>query len=209
MTTAQDAPAVAHPSHELARRDVIRIAEELGLTLESKFVPFSQSRNAEPRDGQKEPWRSLNWKVTLNHNGREVLRTDYSQGTAHCPVNARESKRPRSANRQGASAAMIRSAEALEIETGKRAAFDFMDRARETRHPIPGPDIADVLHSLALDSEVLEHSCFEDWAGCFGYDEDSRTAESTYRQCLEIALKMRGAIGNARLNELQEAAREM
>ena len=58
-----------------------------GITLASVFVPFSQSRNK----GEKNP--SLNWKVTILSNGREVLTTDdelRSRG-ARAPVQNRQS----------------------------------------------------------------------------------------------------------------------
>lgn len=196
-------PKDTRASHEIARESVNRIAQELGLELESQFVPFSQSRNASGDSAMGgKPWESLNWKVTLKQNGREILRTDYSQGTAHCPAH-------KSGARKGASRAMISSAVALEIETGERAQWDFSDRAYSSRKPIPGPEIADVLYSLAMDSDVLDYPCFDDWAECFGYDTDSRKAESTYKACLAHALALRNGIGNARLVELQEAAREM
>jgi hypothetical protein len=58
----------------------------LGLTIESVFVPFSQSRN------RAEKHKSLNWKVTLCRNGKTFLTCDYSAGIAHCPgYNAKES----------------------------------------------------------------------------------------------------------------------
>lgn len=56
--------------------------ESLGLTVKSEFMPFSQSRNK----AEKNP--SLNWKVTLQRNGRDVLTTDYMAGCGHCPAKA-------------------------------------------------------------------------------------------------------------------------
>lgn len=53
--------------------------KRLGLDARFKFVPFSRSRNA------KEERLTLNWRVTVTCNGREVLFTDYSAGVAHCP----------------------------------------------------------------------------------------------------------------------------
>ncbi len=54
--------------------------EKAGLSVKSTFVPFSQSRNKD----EKQP--SLNWKVTLVHNGKDVITTDYMAGCAHCPA---------------------------------------------------------------------------------------------------------------------------
>lgn len=63
---------------------IVAICERAGVTLDSVFVPFSQSRNAKAEDGK--PWESLNWRVTLKRNGREVLTTDYAQGVAYAPA---------------------------------------------------------------------------------------------------------------------------
>lgn len=41
-------------------------------------------------------------------------------------------------------------------------------------------------------------------AETFGYDPDSRSAEKVYRACMEIALKMRAALGESGLSRLNE-----
>jgi hypothetical protein len=58
------------------------------------------------------------------------------------------------------------------------------------------------------DSEVIDHPNFESWASEIGYDADSRKAESIYRACLEIALKLRSALGDRGLKELREACQD-
>lgn len=191
----------SRPSHEIARETVNALAHSLGLDMRAEFVPFSQSRNAKPRDGQDKPWRSLNWRVTLTRNGRDVLSTDYSQGEAHTPAHKAKADNFDKWQRSQAIA--------LEIETGKIARAFMGGKPQATSKPIPAPYLADVLHSLALDSDVLNYARFEDWAAEFGYETDSRKAESTYRACLEIALAMRAAIGDAGLEQLREAAAEM
>ena len=60
------------------------------------------------------------------------------------------------------------------------------------------PDKLDVINSLVMDASVLNSSSFEDWADEFGYDRDSRKAETIYRACLDIALKLRNAIGESK-----------
>lgn len=172
---------------ELARR-----AEALGLSIDCAFVPFSQSRNA------KEKWQSLNWRVTLKRNGRDILETDYSQGIAHCPAYSIKGKYGQA------------NAIAIEIEKGRIAKKAFGDgRYFESRKPIAPPSLADVLSSLCMDSDVLNYANFEQWAKNFGYDPDSRKGEAIYRQCLEIALTLRAAIGDADLSELCQLAAMM
>jgi hypothetical protein len=191
----------SRPSHEIARENVNALAHSLGLDMRAEFVPFSQSRNAKPRAGQDKPWRSLNWRVTLTRGGRDVLSTDYSQGEAHCP--AYKAKADNFDKWQRAKAI------ALEIETGKIARAFMGGTPSATAKPIPSPEIADVLHSLAMDSDVIDYATYEDWAACLGYDPDSRSGEATYRACLTIALALRAAIGEAALSQLREAAAEM
>ncbi len=150
---------------------------ELGLTMNVEFVPFSRSRNK----GEKLP--SLNWIVTILRNGREVLTTDYMAGSGHC-----ESYKASVAAMGGRNSIMRDEAIRRECEVSK---------AR--------PDIADVLHSLVSDSDVLEYSTSEQWANDLGYDADSRKGEAIYRACLEIALKIRNGIGESGMAKLREA----
>ena len=200
---------------------------ELKLTVEAQFVPFSQSRNKD------EKRKSLNWRVTVKRDGRNVLSTDYSAGIAHCPgYNA--TKAPATFQPHGykthdgqpyaGTKSAFRSAKpheilsqykeaiaAAECESGFPMAIDQWGRGPENVFkPIPKsapimPDAIDVLYSLTMDSSVLEYATFEDWASEYGYDADSRSAESTYRACLEIALKLRAAIGDAGLETLRNA----
>lgn len=199
-------PKIERPDHELAREELAALAERLGLTMESTFVPFSQSRNAAPTDlgsGKAEPWLSLNWRCKLMRTGRLVLETDYGQGVAHAP--AYKWKAPTAWDAQLKKAAIR-----IEIQTGKEARRPFpglgvYDPTVSTK-PIPAPPITDVLSSLLSDSDVLDAGGFEAWASDLGYDPDSRKAESIYRQCLESALKLRAALGEAELAAGREIA---
>lgn len=154
----------------MTNESIQTLIESNSLTLSCVFVPFSQSRNKD------EKHLSLNWKVTLLRNGKEVLTTDYSQGIGHAPSYKISDKY------------MAMKAQAFEAETG-----------------IIDPDIKDVLYSLILDSNVLNYPEFEEWASDCGYETDSRKAESIYRDCLKNALKMRGSLGESLLAQLSEA----
>jgi hypothetical protein len=155
------------------------------LTVESVFVPLSWSRNK----GEKSP--SLNWKVTLKQNGRDILTTDYSAGYAHAP-----SYKQGNFNTVDGRQAVID-----ECEKGFKVTGTF--RFQDKKSPIL-PNDQDVIYSLLTDSEVLEYACFEDWAGEFGYDADSRKDEQIYNACLKIALQFR-KIGESTIAELREA----
>lgn len=200
----------------------------LGLTVESVFVPFSNSRNA------GNDHKSLNWKVSLLRQGRPVLTCDYSAGVASCPGYAvkaapveflrvdryRAKPYPSGSNYRsetpaerlaGYRAALC----AAECESGFAMRYSQWGRGSfETIGGRPGssaklapikPDSCDVMASLVLDSSVLDSAGFEDWAAEFGYDTDSRSAEAIYRACLEHALALRAAIGDSGLEALKTA----
>lgn len=154
---------------------------ELGLTVESKFIPFSQSRN------KAEKHKTLNWSVTVKRNGRDVLTCDYSAGIAYCPAYNR--KVPVAWDRPDRM--WIPLATDFECESGfalDRVVTWRRDFVADRKKPIL-PDALDVLYSLSMDSDVLNYAGFESWAETFDYAAD--------RACLDIALKLRAALGDA------------
>lgn len=179
------------------KKQIADVIAALGLTLESTFVPFSKSRN------KAEKHKSLNWIVTIKRNGRDVLSTDYSAGIAHCPSYSK--KTPAAWDRPARMWPVL--VADFETESGFQVASPYStwrgfyaDKAK----PIL-PDAVDVFASLTLDSSVLDAGGFEDWASEYGYDTDSRQAEKTYRACLDIALKLRAAIGDSGMGALRDA----
>jgi hypothetical protein len=171
-----------------------------GIAVKSEFVPWSQSRNKGNKDERGNPVHSLNWRVTVLFGGREVLTTDYSGGIGHCPSYAA----PLPVSYPGHKTAWVRAATAHECETGKEALwFGASLGFSKKTDPVPAPSPHDVLYSLVSDASVLDCGSFEEWASDFGYDADSRSAEKTYRACLEIALKLRNGFGEKELVGLQ------
>jgi hypothetical protein len=68
------------------------------------------------------------------------------------------------------------------------------------------PTIADALHCVASDAMGYEGSrSFEDWAGDYGYDTDSRAAEATYEQVKAQTRALRRLLGQD-YGEIAEAA---
>tara|TARA_R110000796_G_scaffold242533_3_gene364638 strand:+ start:809 stop:1477 length:669 start_codon:yes stop_codon:yes gene_type:complete len=203
--------------------------ESLGVTVESVFIPFSRSRNA----GQDSP--SLNWSVTVKRQGRAVLTTDYGAGAGHCPAesvqgvphNWRPARyRQRSDSPSGWSYRAATARESLvqyrkalaaaECESGYKMRLSKW--GTETRFETVGgrpgsrdknvkiePNAVDVLYSLVMDSAVLDSGGFEDWAADYGYDSDSRAAETIFKACIDLALKMRAAFGPDGMAELETA----
>ena len=151
----------------------------LGVTVSTRFIPWTQSRNSE------EKYPSLNWVITLIKNKKEFLATDYMAGMAHCP-----------------SFKMFRTTvdelEAIkrECQTGKTKFFKDIK-----------PNLTGFISSICSDAETINYPDYESWARDVGYDPDSRTGEAIYRQCLEIALKLRNAIGEDGIEKLKEACK--
>ncbi len=210
--------------------------EAHGITVKAEFVPFSKSRNATRTDTDGKPWKSLNWKVTLQRNGRDILTTDYGAGVAHCPGYGSKvapthfqahNYRNSSGKPYPGTTSMYRTATpaerlnqyreaiaAAECESGFPMEIDPWGRGpenvfkRKANSEAIQPKLTDVVHSLVMDASVLDSGGFEDWAADLGYDTDSRKAESIYRECLEIALKLRAGLGESVLSELREAAQD-
>jgi len=167
--------------------DVIGVTiAECGLTIESKFIPWSKSRNS------KDVMPSLNWEVTLLKNGKEILTTDYSAGVAHCP-----------AYRQNDKSILHHEEIMMECEKGFTATGYENEYIRITKNLPILPEDRDVIYSLLMDAETLDYD-FEDWCSNLGFDADSRKAESMYNQCKEITLKLL-RIGTPSIDKLRDA----
>lgn len=61
------------------------------------------------------------------------------------------------------------------------------------------PTAADVLYSLLSDASGIDNAAgsFEDWAGEYGYDTDSRKAEAAYQATLAQTQRLRALLGDA------------
>jgi len=173
-----------------ARETLQTAIDSLGLTVRAEFVPWSRSRNAMRKN------RSLNWRVTLIRDGRDVLTTDYSVGIGHCPSYRNI---PGSVHSLDKAAAIER-----ETELGK----EYRNKLGiYSGNPIL-PDTCDVVHSFVVDSDVLNYARFEEWASDHDVNPDSRAGEATYRASLELALALRNGVGEAGLAALTEACRD-
>jgi hypothetical protein len=164
--------------------------KEMEINFNAEFVPFSKSRNA--KENPKIDDLSINWKVTISR-GRSSLTTDYMQGIGHLPNSIKPSAFKKMYVDQ---ANNIKSA----CETGKYPKAN----ANWILSKINPPTLTDVLYSLLMDSDVLNYGTFEEWAGEFGYETDSRKAEKMYNECMKIALKMRAMFGDENIQKLNE-----
>lgn len=167
----------------------------LGLMVNATFVPWSRAKRREQDDGKDVTKRAIYWDVTIKHNERAILTTQYSQGIGHLP------KHLQVPWNHGVSM-LLASAIEQATETGKaRLKIDSAWPTKDLEPPTP----EDVMYSIGIDTCVLDYATFEDWAYDFGYDPDSRKAESIYQECLAIALKLRAAIGDEGIQRLSNA----
>lgn len=166
------------------------ILERMGVTMDSVFVPFSQSRSK----GEKIP--SLNWRVTMKKDGREVITTDYMQGCGHCPAYKNPSTFNSGKRDQWRTDQRIKE----ECETGREVPKDGGMR----RPRIAPPSVVDVLYSLLLDASALDFRDFADWCSDLGYDTDSIKAKQAYDECIATATKLRAAFGQKTVDDLRE-----
>ena len=181
------------------------LADTISLSYAAEFVPLSKSRNR-PKTGEPRSLRdlSLNWRVTLS-KGERSLTTDYMQGIGHIPG--------------------YRHDERLTVDYWDPLKF-ICERGKVPRYfgaknfvsspislnlsarDLTAPKLADILYCLVSDAEVLDYPTFEEWAGSFGFNTDSREGERAYRACLEIGLKLRAMLGDETLSKLREAAQD-
>ena len=171
------------------------ILERMGVTLSAVFVPFSQSRNK----NEKRP--SLNWRVTLHYNGRDVIETDYTQGIAHCPAYKKPIKFSDGRIDKWATDRAIET----ECEKGRRTvAINGSGYFSVSKERIPPPDVVDVLYSLMLDASAIDAGGFSEWCADMGLDDDSIRARAIYDACIETAVKLRAAFGEKTLSNLRD-----
>lgn len=71
------------------------------------------------------------------------------------------------------------------------------------------PKVTSVLDSLASDAQGIDNArSFEEWASEYGYDTDSRKAETTYNACRDIAKRLRKFLGADLYTALLDCERE-
>ncbi len=178
---------------------ITQVLERLGLTLQAEYIPWTSSPHNKPdRDG-KPATPGLSWRVSLVKR-IPVLTTNYFQGAGHTPNGWSNVK-----------SHYLHLIKMSIFETGRYPVStpEVLNKTYNTifnpkTQPLPEPKLIDVMYCLVSDSSVIDHPNFESWADDYGYDTDSREAEQTYRQCLDIALQLRSILGNDVLEELKE-----
>jgi len=91
--------------------------------------------------------------------------------------------------------------------TAEAARF-MLEYSQGSAHTSP-PTVAAVIGCLQTDaSSVNECDTFEEWADCFGYDTDSRSAERMYKTCRAQASKLLAFLGCELFDTLMECEEE-
>lgn len=165
-----------------AANKLLQLAAELGITLLCKFIPWS---------GDGEP--TLRWSVQLLVGGEHILTSPYTAGCGHCP-----SYKPGP----------------LSVDEWETVKYECRSGRRYGRYGPHGatraidPNFSDVLSAIARDADAITYANFEDWAEAHGMDDDSRKAESMYKECLAIGLALQSTIGYENIERLWKTSAE-
>lgn len=138
----------------------------------------------------------LRYTVDILYKGRKVLTSPYSMGIGHIPKDSA----PR--GQRGWTRDRVQWITEV-MKTGKAGGWSETFGPLNTKPILP--KLKDVMYCLCSDAQVLNSGGFEDWANEYGYDTDSRKAEDTYRECLDLALKLKAGVGVTLLESLQTA----
>lgn len=183
----------------MEKKDILSFLDQQDIKIEAEFVPWSRSRNFDPKLVNHPQKKNLNWKVKLLFRGRPVIETDYMAGIGHSPA-YKDARKIGQGISLGCEAAVNG-----EVEKGYRHKYsEAMDWAQPKRKEPLLPDACDVIYSLLSDGDAIDHSSFEEWASNYGFDADSRKAETMYRACLNTGLKLRNYLGDDLLAKLRE-----
>jgi hypothetical protein len=170
-------------------KEANEVLSEMGFSLESS--PASAGAD-----------NMLEYTVRIRHNGNLVIAIPYRMGIGFVDL-----KKPLLRYLYSFTA----NEEAMFYAWKKSPYANFKDKALQLRVAVKlansqkvKPQLANVLHSLMLDGEAFFNAqSFEDWAGEFGYDQDSRKAEATYRECDRIGRILANKLDKETIRKVQ------
>lgn len=178
------------------------IADRLGITIESS-APRGEVEPAQSK-GSK-PWPHIAYDVTLKRNGRSVWSGPYRLGVGHVTIPKRFEDNPRGLEKDEVYA--LNTLRAKPYATLADPALAASVAAKLAKVQKVTPKLTDVVYSLLMDgSAYFDAATFEDWCDEYGYDTDSRKAETIWKTCDEIGRNLARAFTLQELGELREAA---
>lgn len=180
--------------------DITAKLTELGFALEIKSGPTGKFEN---------DWPAIAFGVALLFKGKLVLETEYSLGIGHVDI---KKARPDSIMGGWTSAeqSMLYAWHSNPSVRFKDEGVRAKIAAKLAKQQGVRPELDSVVHSLLMDGEAFFNAqSFEDWAGDFGYDSDSRKAEAIYRACDSIGRKLSAHIPKTVLGEARELTQDI
>lgn len=187
------------------------LCNDLGLSLQCSAPPGGVY------DSGERAWPSITYAVTLVKDGRAVWSGPYKLGIGHVKIpkktpavdawtNTPETRGFTDEERAHLFTMQTRphvqfKGESIRIQARLCAKLALFQKV--------SPKLADVVHSLLSDGAAFfDGQSFEQWAGDFGYDTDSRKAEETYRACDAIGRQLIRGLGRETVEKLREAAQD-
>lgn len=157
-----------------------------------------------------ESWPHIAYAVTLTRNGKAVWSGPYRLGIGHVkPFKAYDLKNRTLAMRCQFSPSEESMCNMWAIKPHANFAEKALQASVAAKLSVAQkvtPKLEDVMHSLLMDGSAhFDSQAFEDWCACFGYDTDSRKAESTFRECEAIGKALARAFSRDELDSLHEA----
>ncbi len=150
--------------------------------VETSFPGLTMTATHIPSEVQKDVSKSqVKWKIVLQY-GSQKYETEYSTGIGHL-------KR----HKQGMDFRTVDERQSLStcLHNGRSGMFSVVP-----------PSMDDVIQCLLSDAEAIDFATFEEWAGNFGFDTDSREGERAYNACLKTGLALRQMFGESGLQKL-------
>ncbi len=160
---------------------------------------FTLAIIAGPMPNVKDNWPNIKFIISLSYKGREVVQSDYSLGIGHVTL-------PETIPNYNYTFLLkyrfSADEESLLRSWVKRPGADFVDKKLQASVAVKlaiaqkvKPTLPDVVYSLLSDgTPFFNAQSFEDWAGEFGYDLDSRKAEAIYKICFETGRKIAAVV---------------
>jgi hypothetical protein len=173
-----------------------RIQKELEIVVNSG--PVGALRRA-PGDAPGEGWPCIEYRLDVVHKGRVVLADqEYSLGVGYVDWKKVPGRAERVTHQ--IAAIMGRGRTPADKQLWANAAGELAKLQKVK------PKADDVVYCLLTDSRAYDDGLsFSEWAGDYGFSDDSIIAKENYDACMEIGRALTNALGHEKLAELREA----